>query len=123
MREEVRKLFDGRHLELEKLVQKCPYGLSDREIAFAMEQVYDRIKSGEKIRPIRIGWTVWEQARANNAENKLDVPTYQEIQETRAESKKLNKSVKRLSWAFYVSLAVNIIIIAAGIYIYGRAYL
>lgn len=123
MREEVRKLFDHRALELEKLVQKCPYGLSEREIAFAMEQVYDRIKSGEKIRPIRIGWTVWEQARANNAENKLDVPTYQEIQETRAESKKLNKSVYRLSLWLYISLFLNIAMIGAWFYFYGRAYL
>ena len=123
MREEVKHMFDSRALELHKLVQKCPYGFNDRQIAVAMEQVYDRVKSGEKIRPIRFGWEVWNQAKKNTADGTVDIPTRQELDDIQGKNTKLNKSVYRLSIYLYISLCLNVAMVGAWFWFYGRAYL
>jgi len=130
MREEVKQMFNKRDLELHKLVQKCPYGFNDRQIAVAMEQVYDRVRSGEKIRPIRFGWEVWNQAKKNTADSDVDIPTRQELDEIQgknmelvSQAEKLNKTVYRLSIYLYISLFMNVAMIGAWFWFYGRAYL
>ena len=137
MREEVKQMFNKRDLELHKLVQKCPYGFNDRQIAVAMEQVYDRVRSGEKIRPIRFGWEVWNQAKKNTADSDVDIPTRQELDEIQGKNvelvvqvgalseiaEKLNKNVYRLSIYLYISLCLNIAMTGAWFWFYGRAYL
>jgi hypothetical protein len=88
-----------------------------------MEQVYDRVKSGEKIRPIRFGWEVWNQAKKNTADGTVDIPTRQELDDIQGKNTKLNKTVYRLSLYLYISLFLNVAMIGAWFWFYGRAYL
>ncbi len=123
MREEVKAFFDKRDLELDKLVKKNRQGLDVNQIAKAMEQVYDRVKCGEKIKPIRIGWEVWRMAKENAINKDLYAPTVQEMNSMKSSNEHLIEQVKEYKLGLIISLMVNIILTVAWWIIYGRAYL
>lgn len=63
MRQEVIDFYAGHKIPIDKIVQAgAMQGLYPSAVMKAAEKVYDSVKAGENIEPIRLAWTVFSRA-------------------------------------------------------------
>lgn len=61
----VKQFFADKHFEIEKLVDRKPSNVSDKDVIAAAAVLYKRIKDGLQIRDIEIPRTVWKIANTS----------------------------------------------------------
>ena len=72
-------------------------GLNEGQTRMGMIRVYERVKGGEKIKPLRLAWQAWEEAKRVQGDEFMALESDKESLRVRADD-----AHKRSQWAVVV---------------------
>jgi hypothetical protein len=64
--------YQDKNIMISEVVKRgAKQGLAEPQILEGLEKVFDRVQSGENIKPISLVWEVWEEAKKTQGEEYL----------------------------------------------------
>lgn len=94
------KFFDENNFPVSEIIKRGrKQGLNEKQILSGMSAVYERMERGEEIKPYRMVWRVWDEAK--NARNKDVMNFFFNREALIAENKKVHK---RLAFIYTICI-------------------
>ena len=116
--QDVVKYFESRNRPVKEIIARgIQRGLTEGQIVQGLQNVYDRLQSGEALKPIQIVWAIWAEAkRSKSYEYVVDQERINTLLKYNANLRDMVKKSRR----FYGEVIALIILIEilAGIIIY-----
>ena len=93
--------YEENHFPLSEMIKKGrDQGLTEAQVRIGMVKVHDRIRNGEKLKPMRYAWQAWIEGKAAQGD------AFRQIDKDRAE---LRKEIAKLSKQRAVSAYVGLV--------------